>query len=167
MLGKHTLSPKEKTELRIVFDTRGNPGPFRKTAMLSVDTLGQEETEVEMTGTVTEAPGAKIQISPRKVVLSAGGPAEKRQEFTIANKGALPLVIVRIYAKGSDTVYFDGKKEGNIIVQPGSTTKVEIDLSTGRKENPPAQQVIAVESNAKNAPSTGYVLFVQYSTLPQ
>ncbi len=163
MLGKHTLKPGEKTELRMVFDTQGNPGPFRKTATLTTDMPGQEETEATITGMVKEAPGAKIHVAPRRILADAAGlPGGKKQAFTVVNKGALPLVMVRIYSQASGAVYFDGSKEGNIVVGPGGARKVEIDLGAGDRTGRPSQEIIAIESNARNAPKTGYVIIIEH-----
>ena len=147
----------------MVFDTQGNPGPFRKTATITTDVPGQEETEVTITGTVKEAPGAKIQVSPRRIVADAAGlPGGKKQAITVVNKGALPLVIVRIYSQGGGAVYFDGRKEGDIVVEPGGARKIEIDLGAGDRTGRPSQELIAIESNARNAPKTGYVIIIEH-----
>jgi hypothetical protein len=57
MLGKHTLNPDEKTDLKVVFETEGRPGPFEKTVTFSTNITGLETVEVfHMKGMVREAP---------------------------------------------------------------------------------------------------------------
>ena len=108
MLGKHTLNPGEKTELKAVFETAGRPGPFRKTVTLSTDIPGQEEIEAfVMTGTVKEAPSAKIQVEPRRVVLEKVESGTVRaQTFSVKNTGTIPLVITRIYSQKGQYALF-------------------------------------------------------------
>ena len=162
MLGKHTLGPKEKTFLRIAFDTKGSPGPFRKTVTVSTDIPGQEDLEVTIEGTVREAPAAKIQVTPRRVDLGAVSPGRVTMEpFAITNPGSLPLVITKVYMKGTGAVLHDGERQGDLIILPGETRAFEcaIRADRGRGDH---QEVIVVKSNAKNAPKGGYVIIVRY-----
>jgi hypothetical protein len=164
MLGKHTLSPKEQTSLKIVFDTKDRPGPFRKKVIITTDTRGEEEIVVTVDGTVREAPGPKIQVNPRKVVVGEVKPGfEKKQEFTIANTGTAPLVIKRIYSKESGIVYFEGAKAGDIVIEPGKTRRLELEIKAHKAEGQ-SRESIVIESNAKNATKTGYLIMVQYVT---
>jgi hypothetical protein len=164
MLGKHTLAPKEKTFLRITFNTEGSPGPFRKTLTISTDIPEQEETEITVEGTVKEAPAAKIQVTPRRIDLGKiKPPYSVKQGLVIANTGTLPLVIKRIYAKGSGAVYFCGSREGDMVIQPGRTRKIEVEI-VADKPSEQVRELITIESNAKNAPKGGYVVAVQYDS---
>ncbi len=163
MLGKHTLKPGEKTALKVVFDTAGNPGPFRKTATLTTDVPGQEEVEVAVTGMVREAPAAKIRVEPRRIrPVPAGSQGGMKGEFTIFNNGSLPLVIGRVHSKESARVYFDSKKEGSIVVEPGGARKIEIVLGEDKQADRAGQELVAIESNARNAPQTGYVIIIEH-----
>ncbi len=162
MLGKHTLGPREKTFLRITFDTKGSPGPFRKTVTVGTDIPGREDLEVTVEGTVREAPAAKVRVTPRRVdlgVVRCGhvtmGP------FAITNPGSLPLVITRVYVKGTDGVLHDGERQGNLIVLPGETRAFEWAMRAGEGRGD-HEEVIVIESNAKNAPEGGYVIMVRY-----
>jgi uncharacterized membrane protein len=162
VLGKHTLDAKEKTSLRIVYDTKGLPGPFRKIVTISTDIPSQKEVKVTMEGTVREAPGAKIAITPRKVLLGTMKPGSlNRREFSIANTGKLPLVIQKIHLKGGATTYFDSSKGEPMVIEPGSTKKLELDIKINNADGQ-HQELIVIESNAKNAPGSGYVIMVQY-----
>ena len=164
MLGKHTLQPDEKTFLKIIFNTKDCPGPFLKKVTMSTDIPGQEEIEVTMEGTVKEAPAAKIRVAPRKIDLGKiKSLYSTKQGFVITNTGNLPLVIKRIYAKRSGTVYFDGTREGNMVIEPGATRKIEFEL-VADKLGEQVRELITIESNAKNAPKGGYVIMVQYDS---
>ncbi len=163
MLGKHTLNPNEKTDLKVVYATAGRPGPFEKTVTFTTNIQGHEKIEIfVMKGEVLEAPGAKIAVVPRRVVL-AGSEREtgKKQTFSITNEGSLPLVISSIRSKDGKNVYFDGEKAGNLTVEPGQTKPLELQLpgNSGEKE---AREFILILSNARNAGESGLFIMVQY-----
>lgn len=163
MLGKHTLNPNEKTELKVTFATKGRPGPFEKKVILTTNIPGEEKIEIfTMKGEVQEAPGAKIAVTPRRVVLEgAERSAGKKQSFSIVNEGSLPLIITGIKSKDGATVYYDGAKEGNITIQPAQTKTIELQLM-GKSEEKAERELILIDSNAINAGSTGLFLMIQY-----
>jgi hypothetical protein len=163
MLGKHTLNPNEKTELKVVYPTAGRPGAFEKRITFTTNIPGQEKIEIfMMKGEVQEAPGAKIVVVPRRVVLAgAERSTGKKQAFSVTNEGSLPLVITGIRSKDGKTVYYDGAKEGNITVEPAQTKTIELQLpgNSGEKEE---REFILIHSNAKNAGESGIFIMVQY-----
>jgi hypothetical protein len=161
MLGKHTLNPDEKTELKVVFETEGRPGPFEKKVIFSTNLPGLETVEVfHIKGMVREAPAAKIRVEPRKISLQGIEASEgKKQIVAGTNEGSLPLTIVRIQSRDGSIVYFDGKKQGNIVIESNQTKSIELQFA-GKKNQ--SQEYILIESNAKNAGKTGYFLTVQY-----
>ncbi len=163
MLGKHTLSPNETTELKVSYDTAGRPGPFEKKVILTVNIPGRETIEIfTIKGNVREAPGAKISIAPRRIALEgAERSAGKKQILSVTNEGSLPLAVARIISKDGKTIYFDEARQGSLIVEPAQTKMIEIQLN-GSKEEKPEREYIIVESNAKNAGDSGYFLIVQY-----
>jgi hypothetical protein len=164
MLGKHTLNPNEKTELKVSYATAGRPGPFEKTVTLTTNIAGHEKIDIfMMKGEVKEAPGAKISVAPRRVILvGAERAAGKKQAFVIANEGSLPLVISLIRSKDGKTTYFDGAKEGNMTIEPAQSKSVELQLpgNSGEKEE---REFILINSNAKNAGESGLFLLIQYN----
>ena len=116
-----------------------------------------------MNGEVQEAPGAKIAIVPRRVVLAgAERSAGKKQEFLITNEGNLPLIITDIRSKDGKTVYYDGAKSGNITIEPAKTKTLELQLpgNSGDKEE---RDLILIQSNAKNGGKSGMFIMVQYN----
>jgi len=156
------LGPKEETFLRITFDTKGSPGPFRKIATVSTDIPGREDLEVTIEGTVREAPCAKIQVAPRQVDLGAVSPGPVTMEpFAVTNPGSMPLVITKIYVNSTGAVLRDGGREGDLIILPGETKVFEWTIKADKGQGD-HQEVIVVESNAKNAPKGGYVIVVRY-----
>lgn len=164
MLGKHTLAPKEKTYLKITFNTVDSPGPFLKTVTMSTNIPAQKETKVSIEGTVAEAPGAKIQVTPRKVSLGtiqAG--TIRKQDFTVTNVGALPLTVSKIYSRGTGNIYFNGAEKGNIVIEPGTTRRIDLAIIVD-KEPGHYQEFIVIESNAKNSTKRGYMIIVQYES---
>jgi hypothetical protein len=163
VLGEHALPPRGKTTLKIVYDTKDRSGTFRKIVTISTDIPGQEEIEVTVEGTVGEAPGAKIQVNPRKALLGvlAQGSSVK-QEFTITNTGDHPLTIAKVSSRGIGHVFFDGLRDGNMVIDPGTSRKLELQMQV-RDRPGQVQELIVFESNAKNAPKSGYVVIIQYS----
>jgi hypothetical protein len=164
MLGKHTLDPNEKTELKVSYATDGRPGPFEKHVIFTTNIPGQEKIEIFiMKGEVQEAPGAKIAAVPRRVILAeAERRTGKKQVFSVTNEGSLPLVITDIRSKDGKTVYYDGSKAGNITIEPAQTKTVELQLpgNNGDKEE---RELILIHSNAKNAGESGLVIMIQYN----
>ena len=164
MLGKHTLNPNQKTELKVTYGTEGRPGPFEKKVILSTNVPGQETIEIFMIkGEVLEAPAAKIAVTPRRVVLEgAERTAGRKQAFSVTNEGTLPLIISRIRSKDGQSIYFDGAKTGNLVVEPAQSKTVELQLEAdnGTKEE---REYILIDCNAKNAGKSGYFLIIQYA----
>ena len=165
MFGKHTLNPNEETELKVDFDTEGRPGPFLKKVTFSTNIPGQENIQVfSIRGMVKEAPAAKILVKPRRIILDGSElTTGRKQALSVINQGSLPLVITRIYSKDDGTVYFDGSKNGDLVIESEQTETIDLDLA-GRKSEGEGQDYIIIDSNAKNAGKTGYFLIVQYGS---
>ncbi len=163
MLGKHTLNPNEKTDLKVVYPTAGRPGPFEKKITFTTNVPEHEKVEIfMMKGEVQEAPGAKIVVLPRKVVLTAAErSAGKKQSFAITNEGSLPLVITSIRSKDGKNVYLDGSKAGNLTVEPAQTKNLELQLP-GNSSDKEEKDYILFFSNAKNAGESGLFVMLQY-----
>jgi hypothetical protein len=164
MLGKQALNPNEKTELKVSYATKGSPGPFEKEVFFATNIPGYEKIEIfRMKGVVREAPGAKISVTPRRVVLEgAEVSAGKKQAFSVTNEGSLPLVITGIHSKDGKNVYYDGAKDGNITVAPGQSKTIELQLK-GKSEETADREMILIDSNAANAGKTGLFLMIQYA----
>ncbi len=163
MLGKHSLEPNEKTELKVTYTTEGSPGIFRKSVILSTNMPGHEKIDIfTIMGEVLEAPGAKISVKPRRISIEgAERNTGKTQVISITNDGSLPLQISRIRSKDGQIVYFDGDKEGVFMVEPAQTRTMELRVEADSGETA-KRDFILIDSNAKNAGETGYFLIVQY-----
>jgi hypothetical protein len=163
MLGKHTLNPNEKTDLKVVYPTAGRPGPFEKKITFTTNIPDHDKIEIFiMKGEVQEAPGAKIVVLPRKVVVSgAERSAGKKQSFAITNEGVLPLVITSIRTKDGKTVYLDGAKAGNLTVEPAQTKNLELQLPANGSDKEEKEYILFF-SNAKNSGESGLFVMVQY-----
>jgi hypothetical protein len=158
-LGTQTLKPGEKTTLKIIYSTVDRPGIFKKNITIETDIKGQEEVEMEVVGNVKEAPGAKIQVTPRKVeVGSLKTGVSKKITLAINNGGALPLSIKKIFGKTNGAQYFDGVKQGEIVVEAGKTRQLEIEYKPVKSGQ--FTDVILIDSNAKNAPKGGFALMI-------
>jgi len=113
---------------------------------------------------VKEAPSAKIQVDPRRVVLEkAESGTVRTQTFSVKNTGTIPLVITRIYSQKGNTVYFDGAKESNMVIDPDQTKKIELQLKVRDNEKDPEEMIIVV-CNARNASKGNYVIMIQSPT---
>jgi hypothetical protein len=156
VLGKHILQAAEKTELTITFATANAPGPFEKIVTIDVERPEKRQYEVIMTGRVKEAPGAKISMASRKIEvgnLKAG--EQRKQVIKVTNTGELPLVIQRVSVKGEGRIKVAA--EGlPIDIKGGQTAEIELRV-TGIKAGEFIERV-SIESNAKNAPKTGYIM---------
>jgi hypothetical protein len=163
MLGKHRLEPKEKTELKVTYETEGSPGIFRKGVILGTNIPGHEKIEIfSIKGEVLEAPGAKISVQPRRITVEETERSSgKKQIISITNDGTLPLQISRIRSKDGKTIYFDGDKEGIFVVEPAQTKTMELRVEADNG-NEPKRDFILIDSNAKNAGESGYFLLIQY-----
>lgn len=164
MLGKHTLNPNEKTELKVTYLTKGRPGPFEKKVIFTTNIPGQEKIEIfMMKGDVKEAPGAKIAVTPRRVVLEENElSVGKKQVFSVTNEGSLPLVITGIRSKDGKNVYYDGSQKGNITIDPAQTKTIELQLK-GKSAETAENELLLIDSNAINTGKTGLFLMIQYS----
>lgn len=159
MLGKHTLKPREKTSLRITYNTEGRPGPFRKNIAIATDVPGQEEVEIVMEGSVKETPAAKIKVNPRKVDMGLlKVETGKEQSFEVSNTGVLPLIITKIYSKGNNRVYYDADKDGRMEVAPGQTRQIKLSVKVSQGGS--FSETVIIESNAKNTTKGGLVIIV-------
>ena len=166
MLGKHTLDPNEKTEIKVSYDTEKRPGPFEKYISLTTNIPGHEEIDIFVfRGNVEEAPGAKISVAPRRVVLEGTERSTgMKQAFSITNEGSLPLVITDIRSYDGKTVYFDGSGTGNITIEPGQTKIRELQLPgiDGDKEK---GEYILISSNARNVGNSGLYIMIKYPAI--
>ena len=164
MLGKHTLAAGEKTELEVTYLTQGRPGPFDKKITFSTNIPGEEKIDIfRISGDVREAPGAKIVVAPRRVVIEGAElNTGKTQIFSVKNEGVLPLVIRSMKSKDGENVYFDGEVNGVITVEPGNDLDVELQLK-GKSYVDSDRELILIDSNAVNAGESGLFLMIQYN----
>ena len=163
MLGKHALAAGEKTELKVTYLTQGRPGPFDKKVIFSTSIPGEEKIEIfSLSGDVREAPGAKIAVNPRRVMIEGNEVnTGKKQIFSMKNEGSLPLVIKGMRSKDGNNVYYDSAKDGDVTIEPGKERDIELQLK-GKAEVGANRELILVDSNAINTGSTGLFLMIQY-----
>ena len=115
-----------------------------------------------MTGTVKEAPGPKIAVNPRKVSLGVLQPNEKKKQIiAVTNPGALPLTITAV----------NTKKDAGVIVSAellpltvAAGQKADLELVITTEKQGAFNERIMIESDAKNAPKSGFVIFVNGKT---
>ena len=142
--------------MKVTFNTTGAPGPFHKKITITTNLPDQVEIRLDMTGTVREAPGAKVQVNPRKADFGSvkSGEAAKLQ-YTVTNTGTLPLVIKKIYSQGDNQVLFDGTTR-EMVVEAGKSETIILKIHP-QKSGSFSDRIIII-SNAKNAPKSGYIV---------
>ena len=157
------MAAGEKTELEVTYLTEGRPGPFDKRITFTIDVPGEEKIDIfRISGDVREAPGAKIVVAPRRVVIEGDEiNTGKTQVFSVKNEGTLPLVIRSMRSKDGGNVYYDGEKSGEITVEPGNERDVELQLK-GKQDVGSDRELILIDSNAVNTGSSGLFLMIQY-----
>ena len=159
MLGKHTLKSQEKTELTVSYITKGRPGPFQKKIWIFTEIEGSERVELTVTGTVAESAGAKIEASPRKIEFGQLGiDTPRNQVISMTNTGTQPLVIRKVSSRAGNRIYYDGAEKGEIVVAPGESKPLEIEIRFAGKG--PFREIIVIESNAVNTTQGGYFVMV-------
>jgi hypothetical protein len=142
--------------MKVTFKTDGAPGPFQKRIVVTTDAPDQEEIRISMKGSVKEGPGAKIQVTPRKAdfgTVKAGGTA--KLQFTLSNTGTMPLQLNKVYSQSDKHIYADWTGK-DMAVDPGKSTALTVEI-TPQKPGPYSERFV-IESNAKNAPKTGYIV---------
>lgn len=158
MLGKHTLKPGEKTELKVIFDTINAPGQFEKIVTIDIDSPEKKQYEVVMTGTVKEVPGPKISILQRRFDLGLFKPGEqKKQKFTVTNPGERPLTVTAAKTKSGAIVEVVA---GTLPTTIAAGQAVAVELTIKASGKGVFSERILIESDAKNAPKTGFVVVV-------
>jgi len=155
VLGKHTLKPGEKTELKVTFATINSPGLFEKIVTIDVDTPEIKQYEVIMTGNVKEALGAKISMKSRKVDLGVVRSGEtKKQKILVNNPGELPLTIQQVSVKNGAAVALVVNSLP-VVIAGGQSVEIELAITLGKPGG--FSERVIIESNAKNVPKTGFV----------
>jgi hypothetical protein len=115
-----------------------------------------------MTGTVKEAPGPKIAITPRKTDLGILKPGEKKKQIiAVTNPGELPLTITAVSTKKGAGVIAVAESLP-VTITAGQKADLELAITAGRQGA--FNERIMIESNAKNAPKSGFVIFVNGKT---
>ena len=158
MLGKHTLKPGEKTQLKVTFATENAPGPFEKIVSIDIEAPEKKLYEVFMTGSVKEAPGAKIAMASRKVDIGVVKQGEaKKQMVSVKNIGELPLTINKFSVKigANISVSVDALP---VTIEGKQAADVELAITPAKAGA--FSERVTIESNAKNAPKTGFVIQV-------
>lgn len=156
MLGKHTLKPGERTELIAIFATKNAPGPFEKIITIETDVSGQAQIELVMTGTVKETPGPKIAVTPRRIDIGIIKQTEiRKQKVTVTNPGEVPLTITAASTMSGSSI---NVAVGSLplTIGPGQTVEVELAITVAKLGK--FSERTLIESNAKNAPRTGFVI---------
>lgn len=159
MLGKHTLGANETIELKIIYHTTGRPGPFQKNIIVETNAQGQEEVILSMAGVVKEMPGAKIHVIPRKLdVGTIKGQSIVKLEYKVSNTGLKPLIINKIYSSERNVIYFEGTREGDMLLDPGKTENIILEYKPSGQG--PFMERITLSSNARNASKGNYIIMV-------
>jgi hypothetical protein len=164
VLGKHRLSPKEDSVLKIIYDTDGRPGPFEKRIYLLTNSLVQPKLDITLKGVVLPAPAALIRVEPRKInigFLQKG--SQKKIDLKISNEGNQSLEVTNVYsAAGRDLIIRNGDPLKRI--PPKESIGLEISFQTIASGS--FVEVLLIDSNARNALNGQYAVMVIGETGP-
>ncbi|MFC1534741.1 hypothetical protein ACFL7M_15415 [Thermodesulfobacteriota bacterium] len=164
MLGKRRLKPQEDAVLKIVYHTRGRPGPYEKRIYLFTNSSVQQKLAITLKGEVKPAPAARIKIQPRKINL---GPVQKasmkKLNLRISNEGDRSLQISRIRGTMIKTV-FDSNPDARIVLDPKESRILEI-VFQGALAGP-FVEVVFIDSNARNTLKGQYAVMLQGEVMP-
>lgn len=139
----------------ITYNTFKYDGKFDKTVSVFTGHEGKDETVIRLVGYVDPIPMGVIELAPRKTELGNLA-ANKNNEVQIVlkNTGNAVLTVSRIVSQKFKTVYFDGEKEGPIVLAAGQHRTVKIVI------NPPEPgrflDSILIFSDARNDIGKGY-----------
>ena len=153
------MKPQEETVLKIIYQTIDRPGPFEKRVILFTDIPEQQQISIAVKGKVNEAPVAKIKVEPRKLQLdTVDWDSVSPLCYRITNEGSEPLVISKIHRVEDGAVYFDGKKDGNLVIKPKEIKVLDLGFKPTGKGR--FTQVIFFETNARNARNGRYAIMI-------
>lgn len=153
------MRPRDETVLRIIYKTINRPGPFRKRVLVTTNVPGQEHIMITLKGTVDEAPAAKIKVEPRKLHLGAiKAGSVSNLIYRITNEGRESLVITKIGTIEDATVYFNGEKEGKLIIGPSESNYFELEFKA--EDVGHFTKVVFIHSNARNARHGRYAIML-------
>ena len=153
------MKPQEETVLKIIYQTIDRPGPFEKRVILFTDIPEQQQISIVVKGKVNEAPVAKIKVEPRKLQLDTVDlDSVSPLCYRITNEGSEPLVISKIHRVEDGAVYFDGKKDGNLVIKPKEIKVLDLGFKPAEKGR--FTQVIFFETNARNARNGRYAIMI-------
>jgi uncharacterized membrane protein len=159
VLGQHELQPGRTTTLKIVYNTYKFPGKFEKYVTLFTGPEGKKEHKITLTGNVDPIPMGVVDVDPRK--LDAGdltvGQA-KIIPLVIKNTGDADMKITKVYSKKHKSVYFSTENNAPMIVRPGESEKIPLELVPEK----PGRYLdyVMIDSDARNVTEKGYKVVV-------
>jgi hypothetical protein len=159
VLGQHELQPGESTTLKIVYNTYKFPGKFEKYVVISTNAQEQKEHRITLTGNVDPIPMGVLEVDPRKIdagSLSVG--KTTTVPLVIKNTGDADMQITKVYSKKHATVYFEAVAGGPMVIRPGQTETISLELTpnkTGRYLD-----YVMIDSDGRNVTDKGYKVVV-------
>lgn len=116
---------------------------------------GKDETVIHLVGYVDPIPMGVIEMVPRRTEVGSLTANKKNEvQIVIKNTGNATLTVSRIVSQKFNTVYFDGEKEGPMVIDAGRQRTVNLVI------NPPKPgrflDTILIFSDARNDIGKGY-----------
>ncbi len=105
-----------------------------------------------------------LEVKPRKVSageIKVGTPATF--EIGVKNTGDADMVLTRVVSKKQGTVYFDAGTAGEMIIRPGETRTISIEIVA--KKQGRYLVYVMIHSNARNVTKKGYKVVVVATAL--
>ena len=139
----------------ITYNTFKYDGKFDKTVNIFTGSEGKDETVIRLVGMVDPIPMGVIEMAPRKtevgeLVLNK----DNTIQIVLKNTGNAPLTMSQIASQKFNKVYYDGEKEGPIVIPAGQQRTVKIIIVPPKAGR--FLDSILIFSDARNDIGNGY-----------
>ena len=139
----------------ITYKTFKYDGKFDKTVSVFTGPEGKDETVIRLVGYVDPIPMGVIEMAPRKTeVGDLAANKDNEVEIAIKNTGNAGLTVSRIVSQKFNVVYFDGKKQGPIVIAAGQQRTVKLMINPAKPGR--FLDSILIFSDARNDIGKGY-----------
>lgn len=139
----------------MTYNTLKYAGKFDKTVTIAYGPDGKEQSVLHLKGYVDPIPMGVMELVPRKTEV---GEMQVNREYkapiVLKNAGDAPLTLTKITSQKFGTVYFDGSRAGNIVIEAGKEHTLTLTLKpteTGRYLDS-----LLIFSDARNDVGRGY-----------
>ncbi len=139
----------------ITYNTFKYDGKFDKTINIFSGSEGKDETVIRLVGTVEPIPMGIIEMAPRKTEVGALAlNKDNPVQIVLKNTGNAPLTMSRVTSQKFNKVYYDGEKNGPIVIPAGQQRPVKFMIVPPKAGR--FLDSILIFSDARNDIGNGY-----------